>query len=96
MKKVDSIVTSCMDYCYICGSPYVEIHHCIPGTANRSNSDKYGLVVPLCRKHHTGGPDSAHRNPDVGRRFKEIGQEAFEEKVGTREEFIEIFGKSWL
>lgn len=40
--------------------------------------------------------DSAHLNPDINKRLKVIGQEVFETKVGTREDFIQIFGKSYI
>lgn len=41
-----------MEHCKLCGSPYVEIHHCLHGTANRKKADKYNLVIPLCHEHH--------------------------------------------
>ena len=91
-----SIVTDDMEHCYICGSPYVQIHHCIHGTANRKMADKYKLVIPLCMKHHTGSMESVHRNPDMDLKIKQIAQEAFESKKGNREDFIRIFGKSYL
>lgn len=50
-----------MEHCKLCGSPYVEIHHCLHGTANRKKADKYNLVIPLCHEHHTGGKQSLQR-----------------------------------
>ena len=95
-KKRESIVTPCMDCCYICGTiSNIHIHH-IYGGPNRNNSEKYGLIIPLCADHHNMSPDSAHLNPDINKRLKVIGQEVFETKVGTREEFIQIFGKSYI
>lgn len=91
-----SIITDNMEQCYICGSPYVNIHHVFFGTANRKMSDKYKLVVPLCVKHHTGSLDSVHRNRELDLNLKRIAQETFEAKKGSREDFIRIFGKSWL
>lgn len=91
-----SIITEDMGFCIVCGSPYVEVHHCLHGVANRKLADKYKLVVPLCRKHHTGSLDSVHRNAEMDLRFKQIAQEAFEAKKGSREDFIRIFGKSYL
>lgn len=91
-----SLITGDMEHCYICGSPYVQVHHCCHGTANRKLADKYKLVVPLCHKHHTGSLDSVHRNAEIDLRFKQIAQEAFEAKKGSREDFIRIFGKSYL
>lgn len=53
-KKQKSIIVDCMDNCFVCSSPYVEVHHIMYGTANRKLSDKYGLIVPLCQEHHRG------------------------------------------
>lgn len=91
-----SIITEEMGFCIVCGSPYVEVHHCLHGVANRKLADKYKLVVPLCHKHHTGSLDSVHRNAKMDLRFKQIAQEAFEAKKGSREDFIRVFGKSYL
>lgn len=90
-----SIIVEHMDRCAICGSPYVEVHHAIHGTANRKIADKYGLTIPLCHEHHLGalGP---HLNRTVDLTYIKAAQRAFESKVGTREEFRSLFGKSWL
>ena len=93
MKK--SIITDDMEHCFICGSPYVQVHHCLHGTANRKMADKYKLVIPLCQKHHTGGLDSVHRNAELNLQVKRIAQEAFEQKY-SREKFMEVFGKSYV
>ena len=90
-----SIIVERTDRCVICGSPYVEIHHAIHGTATRKVADKYGLTIPLCHEHHLGvlGP---HLNRTVDLTYIKAAQRAFESKVGTREEFRKLFGKSWL
>ena len=51
MRKKKSIIVDDMEHCKLCGSPYVEIHHCLHGTANRKKADKYNLVIPLCHDH---------------------------------------------
>lgn len=80
--------------CFICRTTYgLESHHIFPG-ANRSNSEKYGLKVWLCHRHHTGA-DSVHKQPGIMKRLQKVGQEAFE-KTHTREEFINIFKRSYL
>lgn len=93
MKK--SIIVEDMTKCVLCGSPNVEIHHAIHGTANRKIADKYGLIIPLCHEHHLGvlGP---HLNRTVDLTYIKAAQRAFESQVGTREEFRSLFGKSWL
>lgn len=90
-----SIVVVDMEHCIICGSPYIQIHHCFFGNPNRKNSDKYGLVVPLCQEHHTGR-NGVHFDRQLDLYIKGIAQNAFEEKVGSRLEFMKIFGRSWL
>ena len=84
-----------MEYCIICGSPYVEVHHVFYGTANRKLSDKYGLVVPLCREHHTGD-NGVHFNYKLDLYLKKMAQTYFEEHIGDRKTFREVFGKSFL
>lgn len=81
--------------CFKCGTPYVEDHHIFFGTANRKLSEKYGLKLWLCPKHHRTGPEAPHRNREVDLEYKELGQMVFEENH-TREEFRNIFGKNHL
>lgn len=83
------------DTCLICGSPYIQIHHVFEGTANRKQSEKWGYVVPLCREHHTGS-NGVHFNKSLDLELKRAAQEDFEERHGTRKEFREIFGRSYL
>lgn len=82
--------------CFICGTTLnLHEHHCLYGTANRNQSEKYGLKVWLCQPHHTGkfGVHS-NRVPDL--QIKRIAQMTFERKIGTREDFMKEFGKSYL
>lgn len=84
-----------MKECIVCGSPYVEIHHIFHGTGRRQISDKYGYVVPLCRRHHTG-PEGVHFNRAFDLELMRKAQDHFESHYGTREDFIKVFGKSYL
>lgn len=46
--------------CDLCGKyGYLELHH-IFGGANRSLSEKYGLVVNLCHECHNEPPEGVH------------------------------------
>lgn len=81
--------------CLVCGSPYIEMHHVFYGTANRSVSDKYGYVVPLCNYHHTGADGVHGGNKSLDDYLKRMMQERFEQTY-SRERFIEEFGKSYL
>ena len=95
MGKAKSIIVDCMDNCFVCGSPYVEVHHVIYGTANRKLSDAYGLVVPLCHEHHTG-QTGVHFNRDFDLHLKKLAQQKFEAKFGANTDFRQVFGKSYL
>lgn len=80
--------------CYICGkSTFLHDHHIFEGS-RRQKSEEYGLKVWLCVFHHTG-QDGAHNASWMRDRLHKIGQRKFEE-THTREEFIKIFGKSYL
>ena len=79
--------------CIICGRP-AEQHHVFFGNPNRRHSETYGLVVGLCPEHHRG-PTGPHQNRENDMRLKITAQADFE-KEHTREEFIRIFGRSYL
>lgn len=83
------------DYCYVCGSPYTEEHHCLFGVSNRKLSDKYGYVVRLCPEHHRGNT-GVHFNRELDLHLKRLAQKHFEEHHGNRDDFRRIFGKSYL
>lgn len=74
--------------CAICGNTNIHLHHIFEGS-NRKNSTKYGMIVPLCQKHH----EWVHKTNYKG--FKEKAQREFE-KTHTREEFIKIFRRNYL
>jgi hypothetical protein len=84
-----------MGRCSICGKyKRLETHHLIGGR-NRKHSDEYGLVIDVCADCHTLAPGAIHRNPKLQRALKEHGQKLFEE-THTREEFMAVFGKSYI
>lgn len=81
--------------CFICKTRMnLHDHHIFMGS-NRNNSEKYGLKVWLCYTHHNGSNYSPHFNRAVDLELKRLAESKFEE-THTREEFIRIFGKSWL
>lgn len=92
MAKVKSIITDDLDHCYLCGMPKQNIHHCIHGTANRKHSDRLGLVIPVCYQCH----QAIHSTRKLDLQVMQGAQRVFEEKIGNREDFRRIFGKSWL
>lgn len=95
MGKAKSIICEDMEHCMVCSSPYAEVHHVIYGTANRKLSEKYGLKVPLCHKHHTGSA-GVHFNRDFDMHLKKLAQERFEAKYGASESFREVFGRNYI
>lgn len=82
--------------CYVCKSKHgLQCHHIFFGTANRKQSEKYGLKVWLCRDHHTGNV-GVHFNKEFDTYVKKLAQVHFEKTHGSREDFRKIFGKSFL
>lgn len=83
--------------CYVCGMTYnLHRHHIFYGTANRRKSDEFGAWVYLCARHHNMSDDGVHFNKELDLMLKQQAQEAWEERFGRREDFIRIFGKSYL
>lgn len=82
--------------CYIClAKANIHKHH-IYGAANRSNSEKWGEWVYLCAYHHNGSDKGVHFNSSLNSYFKAEGQRKFESRLGTREDFVKIFGRNYL
>lgn len=86
-----SLFTDNLEKCIECKQSsdtvgHIDKHECIGGR-NRTNSMRYGLVVPLCRTHH--------EDVEIIKKWKVKGQLKFEENY-SREEFIKIFGKSLI
>ena len=81
--------------CYVCSTTYnLHDHHIFYGTANRKQSEKYGMKVWLCQEHHTGRT-GAHFNRDLDTHLKKLAQERFEAVYGDCEAFRGVFGKSF-
>ena len=70
-------------------------HHIFFGTANRELSEEWGCWVYLCSRHHTGN-HGVHFNKSFDLTLKRMCQDKFEEELGTREDFIRIFGRNYL
>lgn len=93
-------------HCFLCDHfgdydkyTYLEEHHIFGGSSNRKKSEKYGLKVKLCIKHHrgnvNGNKEAVHFNKEMADILHRIGQKKFEE-THTRDQFRQEFGKSWL
>lgn len=102
-----SIIQEDREHCYLCGKPAywredglyerIEEHHVFFGNPRKKLSEKYGLKVYLhgdgC---HRNGKDSPHKNRIIADMLRAAGQKRFEEVHGSREEFVEVFGKNYL
>ena len=79
--------------CFFCHTTQgLHVHHCIHGNANRKVADREGLTVNLCYRCHQKAHDT-DREMDL--MLIQYAQRKFEE-THTRQEFRELFGKSWL
>lgn len=84
------------DECYICGCRRgLERHH-VYGSGRRKLSERYGACVMLCYECHRG-KHSAHGTGGIADRLKQEAQIELMEKYGwTTEDFIKIFGRSYV
>lgn len=83
--------------CIVCGSWNVEEHHLYKGVAKRKLSEQYGLKIFLCPTHHRGTNGVHGKNGHkLDLELKILGQKSFEYHYGSREDFIKIFGKSYI
>lgn len=90
-----SIMQSGEDRCILCGCRTgLETHHVLGGTANRRLSERYGLTVRLCQRHHTG-KDGAQYNKELNHNLKRLAQIAFEARY-SHDEWMQIFKKNYL
>ena len=82
--------------CYVTGTTRnLDCHHCIHGP-NRKNADKHGLTVWLNHDVHMRLHANQRPFEDLDARLKREAQEAFEAQGHTRDEFLRIFGRSYL
>lgn len=70
-------------------------HHIFKGS-RRKNAEKYGLWVYLNHNVHMALHDHLKPYETLENDLKPIAQKAFEEQLGTREEFMKIFGANYL
>ena len=82
--------------CFACKTQYnLHNHHIFYGSANRKQSEKYGLKIWLCARHHNMSNEGIHFNKDFDEAVKKMAQTKFEE-THSREDFRRIFGKSFI
>lgn len=74
-------------------------HEIFFGTANRKKSIKYGLVVFIKPEDHNMSEYGVHnrKGHEFDMYLKKLGQKrAMDEYTWTTDEFIDIFGKSYI
>ena len=86
-----SVFTNNLTKCILCNNPKEELHEIFPGR-NRQNSMKYNFVLPLCHKCHSINQENSQFNEF----WHKKAQLYFEQHLGSREEFIDIFKKNYL
>ena len=98
MGKKKSIVTTDDYACFFCGRPADCEHHLLFGKGIRDLAEEDGLKVPVCNNCHTIGTLSGrvHDNSKAEQLSKMLGQAIFENKIGTREQFMKRYGRSYL
>ena len=86
-----SVFTDDLEHCITCKRKKEHLHEIFFGI-NRQKSMQYNFVIPLCYKCHA----EMHRNYDWQDYWHVKGQEYWEKNIGTREEFIKVFGRSYI
>lgn len=87
-----SVFTDNKDKCMFCPSTYRLTWHEIFAGRNRQNSMKYNLCLRMCLDCHEFYQEDSEFNDF----WHKQGQLYFERNISSREEFIRIFGKSYL
>ncbi len=90
-KNRYSVFTENLEHCYLCGKKKNDLHEVYAGR-NRINSIKYGFVLPLCGECHSLNQN----NPFFNDYWHKQGQIYWEDFIGTREEFINVFRRNYL
>ena len=73
----------------------VHIHH-VFGASNRNHSEEDGFIIPLVPYLHNMSDQGVHFNREFDLVLKRQCQEYYEENIGTREQWISRYRKSYL
>lgn len=94
MKKEDLRSVIQDDFDDALANGYYVVHHIFTGVQNRRKCEKYGFLVAIRPRLH----DMVHREINEGWSldWRQRCQRYWEENIGSREEFIREFGRSWL
>ena len=81
------------NHCFICYAWANDTHHIFGGSkGNRDKSTEDGLTVRLCRRCHC----QLHDHNIGMSELRIAGQMKWEQTYGTREQFRERYGKSYI
>jgi len=89
-----SIITNDLEHCIICGAKKDNLHEVFYGSY-RHLSIKYGLVIPLCLKHHTMGEFAIHNDRELDLYYKRLSQTIFMSRY-SYELFMKEFKINYL
>ena len=82
--------------CYLTGAKGILLHkHHIYGGPNRRISEANGFWIYLIPRLHNMSNDGVHFNAELDMKIKQECQLKYEE-THTREEFMELIGRSYL
>ena len=97
MRAQTKSIVSNERVCLVCGTPLdLHRHHVYEGIGRRKLSEKYGCWVWLCARHHNMSQLGVHFNHDLDERIKRVCQREWIKRYGTKDDFIKIFGRSYL
>lgn len=82
--------------CFVSGAENCLHSHHVFKASRRKLSEKYGLKVWLRADIHQKMHDHTPPYETLENDLKAIAQQAFEDNGGTREDFMRIFGASYL
>lgn len=92
-------ITEYPGICVFCGKPAECEHHLIFGRGLRELAEEDGLKVPSCNNCHnmaTKANERIHENVMAEKLSKMLGQAIYEAQLGSREEFRQRYGKSYM
>lgn len=87
-----SVFSDNIESCYLCGSTHNLTWHEVYAGRNRQNSMKFGFCLRLCLNCHS----EEQENSQFNAYWYKQGQLYWEEKIGSREEFIKTFKRNYL
>lgn len=98
VKRLWSIFTDDMNRCIYTGSNVVERNHIFyqMGGGMKERCEKYGFIAPLRPDLHPNGVFAGQSAKLVDTELKQRCQRYYEEHYGTREEFMNEFGRNYL